>query len=549
MEAKGTNLLTLDLPSTTLSEREAHAELLLDLEAKKIASSIDVPTLPHDIQSSLRAIGQPIRLFGENNANVRDRLRMCLARIEVDKQAGGGMHMDMMDMDMDMEEQWGSTGKKKDDDVTEVQYTRADEDLIQARKYIAEYSISRAQDRLRTERKRKLGNHLKDRKRLVLQQQSHDNHPTSSIGAIIDEDQYKHEDEATIIKDLDCLNDSCQKRYNSIKEMALEGSQYGDGRPLSAIATGRQPGVSIDPCLVVTGGWTGSIKLWNGSSSALNLLATKETAHEDRIMSISMHQGTVCQLATASIDLTGRLWKVNKDNDNDIDMGNENSANKNEKSGYSIEELAVLNGHAARLCKVAYHPSGRFVGTTSFDHTFRLWDIETGGKEILLQDGHWKEVYGIGFHGDGSLVSTTDFGGVVQVWDLRSGKSACHFLGHAKRVLCTEFSPNGFQLATAGDDGTIKVWDLRQRKQYASVPAHSRMVTQIKFAHDHYGQNGEYLTSCSFDGTAKVFSTRNWKLLSTLRGHEGKVMGVDILDGTDAGIVTCGYDKTMKIWR
>ena len=113
MDAKGTNLLTLDLPSTTLSEREAHAELLLDLEAKKIASSIDVPTLPHDIQSSLRAIGQPIRLFGENNANVRDRLRMCLARIEVDKQAGGGMHMDMMDMDMDMEEQWGSSVKKK----------------------------------------------------------------------------------------------------------------------------------------------------------------------------------------------------------------------------------------------------------------------------------------------------------------------------------------------------------------------------------------------------------------------------------------------------
>ena len=81
-----------------------------------------------------------------------------------------------------------------------------------------------------------------------------------------------------------------------------------------------------------------------------------------------------------------------------------------------------------RLCKVAFHPSGRFVGTTSFDHTFRLWDIESGGTEILLQDGHWKEVYGIGFHTDGSLCSTSDFASVVQVWDLRTGKSACHFL-------------------------------------------------------------------------------------------------------------------------
>ena len=458
---------------------------------------------------------------------------MCLARIEVEKKAGGVTAATDMDVDMhamDNEELGGQTfngTKKQRQDVNEVQYTRADEDLSQARKFIAEYSISRARDRLRTERKRKLGSQLKDRMHLG----------SLHIGGIVDKD------EATIIKDLDDLNDCCQKRYDCIKDMALEGSQYGDGRPLSAIATGRQPNISTDPCLVATAGWNGGIKLWNGSSSALELLSTKQTAHEDRIMSVAMHQGNTCQLATASIDLTGKLWKVNKNND--IDMG----TNNNENSGYGIEELAVLKGHAARLCKVAYHPSGRFVGTTSFDHTFRLWDIETGGKEILLQDGHWKEVFGIGFHGDGSLVSTTDFGGVVQVWDLRSGKSACHFLGHAKRVLCTEFSPDGFQLASAGDDGTIKVWDLRQRKQYASVPAHSRTVTQIKFAHNHYGQNGEYLTSCSFDGTAKVWSTRNWKLLSTLRGHEGKVMGVDILDGTDAGIVTCGYDKTMKIWR
>ncbi len=44
-----------------------------------------------------------------------------------------------------------------------------------------------------------------------------------------------------------------------------------------------------------------------------------------------------------------------------------------------------------------------------------------------------------------------------------------------------------------------------------------------------------------------VWSTRDWKLVSTFRGHEGKVMGIDILPG-DHGIVTCGYDKTLKIW-
>jgi U4/U6 small nuclear ribonucleoprotein PRP4 len=572
MEATGTNLTTLDLPSTTLAERQAHADLLLSLEAKRIASTIDVPTLPNDIRNALREIGQPVRLFGENKANVRDRLRMCLAKIQVqgtgavgDASAvgigvgiGEGMGMGMGESKQSKESSMG------------VQYTHASQELIQTRSFLSDYSIQRAQERLHRERKRRRGGHL----RIHNKDNGNDN---ANDPATVE-----------ILNEVDELDTTCQKRYDRIQKVALEGSQYGDGRPLSAIATCRQynyngkdqgqskgkvnkdtdTDTDAHPCLIVTGGWTGSIKLWDGSTPALNLMATKLMAHEDRVTSVAMHHGVgndsgnsnggIRDLASASIDLTAKLWKVNQNNDTPMetdehtDRSNSNSnSNSNSSNQYNIQEMATLKGHAARLCKIAYHPSGRYVGTTSFDHTWRLWDVETGGTELLLQDGHWKEVYGINFHPDGSLVTTTDFGSVVQMWDLRSGKSCAHFLGHAGRVLCSEFSPNGFQCASAGDDGTIKIWDMRQRKLYASIPAHSRLITQIKFAHGYegYGQNGEFLTSCSFDGTAKVWSTRNWKLLSTLRGHEGKVMGVDILDGVDAGIVTCGYDKTMKIWR
>ncbi len=561
MEATGTNLHTLDLPSSTLAERQAHADLLLSLEAKKIASSIDVPTLPHDIRDALRQIGQPVRLFGENKANVRDRLRMCLAKLEVQKQQGalGGADVGIGIGREAVDERKSKESKEA---VTGVQYTHATVGLIQARSFLSDYSIQRAQERLHRERKRRRGGHFR----------IHKIHEQKQSSLLSGQDPDLDTEKAEILKELDGLDTTCQQRYDHIQNMALEGSQYGDGRPLSAIATCRQynyNGKDISdrqkshPCLIVTGGWTGSIKLWDGSTPALNLMATKMMAHEDRIMSVAMHHGAesngngndngdIRQLASASIDLTGKLWKVKQNDVAGTAMETEKGQNpQKEESKYSIEEMATLKGHAARLCKVAYHPSGRYVGTTSFDHTWRLWDVETGGTELLLQDGHWKEVYGINFHPDGSLVTTADFGSVVQMWDLRSGKSCAHFLGHAGRVLCSEFSPNGFQSASAGDDGTIKVWDMRQRKLYASIPAHSRLITQIKFAHGYegYGQNGEFLTSCSFDGTGKVWSTRNWKLLSTLRGHEGKVMGVDILDGPDAGIVTCGYDKTMKIWR
>lgn len=50
----------------------------------------------------------------------------------------------------------------------------------------------------------------------------------------------------------------------------------------------------------------------------------------------------------------------------------------------SGECVQTLRGHADRLAKLAFHPGGRYLGTASFDHTWRLWDLETG-EELLLQ--------------------------------------------------------------------------------------------------------------------------------------------------------------------
>ena len=150
-------------------------------------------------------------------------------------------------------------------------------------------------------------------------------------------------------------------------------------------------------------------------------------AHEDRIMSIAMqppqtNNADQSLVATASIDLTAKLWNIQKTDDVMSDD------DKDAAAPFHIKEVAHLKGHEARLCSVAFHPTGSYVATTSFDHTWRLWDVESGGTEILLQDGHARETYGVGFHPDGSLCSTTDFDGVVQVWDLRTGKSIHHFL-------------------------------------------------------------------------------------------------------------------------
>ena len=57
----------------------------------------------------------------------------------------------------------------------------------------------------------------------------------------------------------------------------------------------------------------------------------------------------------------------------------------------------------------------------------------------------------------------------------------------------------------------------------------------------------KFLASCPFDGTGKIRSTRDMKMLMMVWGHEGKVIGIDALDGPGCEVVTREYDNTLKL--
>jgi U4/U6 small nuclear ribonucleoprotein PRP4 len=177
-------------------------------------------------------------------------------------------------------------------------------------------------------------------------------------------------------------------------------------------------------------------------------------------------------------------------------------------------------------------------------------------------------------------------GGIVHLWDLRTSKSVAFYRSHAGKVLNSEFHPNGFHFGTAGEDGCVHVWDIRRRTKaqkrhgagggsgaaaaqqqqllhgqatgtpLVSIPAHSGIVTGLRF-----DASGEFLCTSSFDGAVKLWNCRSWKLLNRLQGHQGKVTSVDVIRDGRAnghasnnddvilrGVVTSGFDKTVKLW-
>lgn len=513
------------------------------------------PNQHESLQLKLRELGRPITLFGETHADRRERLKLVLGEAEVQRAIEAGVAPSAAGAAAGATA--AAAAPPAPAEPAKTFYTVAPEALQSARQFIGAYSFGRAARRLHAQAA-----------------------VAASPPAAAAEDEY------------------AARLYKTMKRAKPVLSQAGDDRPLAACA------FSHDGTLIATGSWGAVVKVWDGHSveQVTSLRGHSERvvgvafhpsaglAHDRQSAAAThgpagVHESSAATsadasaglLVSASADATAKIFRLpprdtlrslgqpgkqgsaggpnGRDADaaaDDVDMqdggggivrgaGSSGSAHKSLVE-VGIREVATLTGHAQRLCNAAWHPSGRYIGTTSFDQTWRLWDAETA-QELLLQEGHVREVYALAFHPDGSLAATGDLAGVGRLWDLRSGKAIWQLRGHAKQLLALDFHPGGALLASGSEDHSSIIWDLRQQRTLYTLPAHGNLVTRVKFA----PVSGEYLATASFDGTLRLWSTRDWSMLATLAGHDAKVTCVDI-GHDEARVLSCGFDRTFKVW-
>ena len=389
--------------------------------------------------------------------------------------------------------------EEKEDKSGKTWYHEGSETLRLARLWIAEYSLPRAQDRL-------------NRLRQEL------NVPE------ITRSQTKNEVE------------------KSLKNLSISCSQVGDSRPISCVAFSPTVDVSDDPKLVATASWTGLCKLWSmpdlnhirslrGHNSQASCVVFHPNARLSNLEETS--NNSTVGLASCGTDGSVFLWNLNKE-----------------------EPICSLEGHEPhRVSRIAFHSSGRFIGTACHDKSWRLFDLESqkhmmsssslssqevNYEELLYQEGHSKGVFDICFQSDGSLAASGGLDSYGRVWDLRTGRCIMFMEGHLKAILSLTFSPNGYHVVTGSEDHSVKIWNLRMRRLEYTIPAHNNLVSKVMF-----GGNGQFIASCSYDKTVKLWSHPGWTPIHTLTGHDNKVMGLDL---TPKFLATASFDRTFKLW-
>lgn len=302
-----------------------------------------------------------------------------------------------------------------------------------------------------------------------------------------------------------------QATYKRCSNFTLVASQIGGDRPVSSCS------FSPDGHLIASGDFGGICRVWD--SSDCSLVRELEGVHTSRVGSLAFNPDTTNNVNIATGDNDGKiaLWSLDKPS-----------------------PITMLTGHSQRVATVAFHPSGRLIGSASFDYSWRLWDVERN-LELQLQEGHSRPVYSIAFQPDGALAATGGLDSHCRVWDLRMGRAIWTLQGHIKTILSIDFHPTMPLIASASEDGTVRIWDIRKLLPVYQIPAHTAAVSTVK-----WGCQGSVLLTAGFDGIARLWGSSDWKPIVTLTGHESKIYDADISDGK---ILTASADRTIKLWN
>lgn len=200
--------------------------------------------------------------------------------------------------------------------------------------------------------------------------------------------------------------------------------------------------------------------------------------------------------------------------------------------------------HEARVNRIKFHPFKDLLLSASVDETIRLFDLEKS-NELYVQEGHCHAVHALAINGDGNLMASGDMHGVMLIIDLRTGKHIYQQQNHNGKITAIDFHPlNAHILATAGEDNTVKILDLRKVRTVTSLLAHNKLVSDAQFEPTY----GRFLATGSFDTHLKVWDTEYYKCRKVLPNNDARIMSINIATDSSA-IVTAGYDRTMRVFK
>lgn len=158
----------------------------------------------------------------------------------------------------------------------------------------------------------------------------------------------------------------------------------------------------------------------------------------------------------------------------------------------------VLKGHDFEVGTAQFSADGRWLATGGADDTVRVWDVETGEQQALLE-AHEGDVTSVAFSPDGRrLVSVS--GEAAWLWDWAEERPLRVLPAAEQRLSTAAFSADGERVITGDVAGTTGVWDAGTGHRLAWFERHTEYVNTVTTSPE-----GDRILTASDDGTVRAY--------------------------------------------
>ncbi|XP_030643382.1 chromatin assembly factor 1 subunit B [Chanos chanos] len=190
-------------------------------------------------------------------------------------------------------------------------------------------------------------------------------------------------------------------------------------------------------------------------------------------------EGRIHRLATAGVDTTVRMWRVEKGPDGKA----------------IVEFLSNLARHTKAVNVVRFSPSGELLASGGDDAAILLWklnDSKECDQAVVFQEdedaqlnkeswsviktlrGHIEDVYDISWTSDGNFMVSGSVDNTAIMWDITKGQKMCIFNDHKSYVQGVTWDPLGQYISTLSCDRVMRVYSTHSRRKAYSI---SKMVS------------------------------------------------------------------------